>query len=380
MKKIILIITIFALGLFKGYAQDENNPITTAASFLLVAPDARSGSMGDIGVATSPDAGSQYFNPAKNIFSDSQFKAGINYTPWLRNLTNDVFISYLSFSNRINEGSAWGASLKYFSLGVIDLTDGNGDGAGTENPNELALDISYGLKLSPEYSMAVSLRYIRSDYALRVDNSVINTVNTYAVDVSGYYQTAEKNYGDFNGIWRGGFNISNIGPKVTLTDGGQENFIPTNLKLGGGFEFILDDFNSITANIEFNKLLVPSPPIRDNQTGEILDGKDDDVGFLAGIFQSFGDSPGSGNELKEFTWALGAEYMYDKTFGLRAGYFNESDYSGGRKYFTLGAGFKFNAVNLDLSYLINSTDINNPLENTLRFSLTFNFGDSFEGF
>ena len=379
MKKIFLFNLIIILSVFTGYAQDEDNPITTAASFLLIAPDARSGSMGDIGVATSPDANSQYFNPAKNIFSNSQYTAGLNYTPWLRNLTNDVFISYTSFSNRINEGSAWGASLKYFSLGTIELTDEFGDGKGSENPNELALDVSYGLKLSPEYSMAVAVRYIRSDYALRVDNSVINTVNTFAVDVSGYYQTAEKNYGDFNGIWRGGFNISNIGPKVTLTDGGRDNFIPTNLKLGGGFEFILDDFNSVTANLEFNKLLVPSPPIRDNQTGEILDGKDDDVGFLAGIFQSFGDAPG-GNELKEFTWALGAEYMYDKTFGLRMGYFNESDYSGGRQYFTLGTGFKFNAVNLDLSYLINASDVNNPLENTLRFSLTFNFGDSYEGF
>lgn len=374
MKKILLIIPILLLGFNKGYAQDEN-PITTAAPFLLIAPDARSGGMGDIGVATSPDGASQHFNAAKNIFSESQYVIGVNYTPWLRNLTSDVFVSNISFSNKINEGSAWGASLKYFSLGTIELTDEFAEGIGSENPNELALDVSYGLKLSPEFAMAVAVRYIRSDYALRVENSVINTVNTFAVDVSGYYQSVEKNYGNFNGIWRGGFNISNVGPKVTLTDGGQDNFIPTNLKIGGGFEFILDDLNSITANLEFNKLLVPSPPIRDTD-GTIIDGKDNDVGFLGGIFQSFGDAPG-GNELKEFVWAAGAEYMYDKTFGMRLGYFNESDYAGGRKYFTLGAGFKFKSTNLDLSYLINSSDVNNPLENTLRFSLTFNFGDTY---
>tara|TARA_R110002073_G_scaffold72537_1_gene177656 strand:+ start:690078 stop:691223 length:1146 start_codon:yes stop_codon:yes gene_type:complete len=381
MKKVILIISIFTIGLFKGYSQEvERNPITTAAPFLLIAPDARSGGMGDIGVATSPDASSQHFNPAKLVFLNSQYTVGVNYTPWLRNLTNDVFVSYLTFANRINEGSSWGASLKYFSLGTIDLTSAEGQGIGSENPNELALDVSYGLKLSPEFSMAVAVRYLRSDYALRVENSTINTVNTFAVDVSGYYQSEEKNFGDFNGKWRGGFNISNIGPKVTLTDGGQENFIPTNLRLGGGFDFILDDLNTITANLEFNKLLVPSPPIR-NDEGEITDGKDDNVGFIGGIFQSFGDAPGGfSNELKEFTWALGAEYMYDQTFGLRAGYFNESDYSGARKYFTLGAGFKFKSTNLDLSYLINSTDVTNPLESTLRFSLTFNFGDLFEDY
>ncbi len=377
MKKIFLFITILLIGFIKVRAQDENNPITTAAPFLLIAPDARSGGMGDIGVATSPDGASQHFNPAKNIFSESEYVLGVNYTPWLRNLTSDVFVSNITFSNRINEGSAWGASLKYFSLGTIELTDEFAEGLGSENPNELAIDVSYGLKLSPEFAMAVAVRYIRSDYALRIENSVINTTNTFAVDVSGYYQSEEKNYGDFNGIWRGGFNLSNIGPKVTLTDGGQDNFIPTNLKLGGGFEFILDGLNSITANLEFNKLLVPSPPIREG--GVIIDGKDDDVGFIGGIFQSFGDAPG-GNELKEYAWAAGAEYMYDKTFGMRLGYFNESDYSGGRKYFTLGTGFKFKSTTLDLSYLINSTDVNNPLENTLRFSLTFNFGDSFESF
>ena len=379
MKKIVLVAVVSLLYLFKGYSQ-ESNPITTAAPFLLVVPDARSGGMGDIGVASRPDANSQHHNPAKFTFLESQYAVGVNYTPWLRNLTNDVFVSSVSFANRISEASAWAASLKYFSLGTIELTDNLGDAKGSENPNELSFDLSYGLKLSEEYSMAVAVRYLRSDYALNVNNTTINTVNTFAVDVAGYFQSEEKNYGNFNGRWRGGFNISNIGPKVSLTDGSQDNFIPTNLKLGGGFDFILDDFNNISANLEFNKLLVPTPsvPIPDTNPTRY---RQEDVGFIGGIFQSFGDAPGGfSEELKEFTWAIGAEYMYDDTFAFRAGYFNESEEKGQRKYFTLGAGFRFNAIDINFSYLLNSSDVNNPLENTLRFSLIFNFGDVYEDY
>jgi len=380
MKKFFLILIAIASSI-SSYAQDEPNTITTAAPFLMIAPDARSGAMGDIGVATSPDANSQHFNPAKYVFSDSQYTIGVNYTPWLRNLTNDVFVSSLTFSNKIDEKSAWATSLKFFSLGTIELTDAGGNTIGSENPNELSLDASYSLLLSESFSMGIGVRYIRSDFALRVENSDLKTVNAFAVDVAGYFQSEEKNFGDFNGRWRGGFNISNVGPKVSLTDGGRESFIPTNLRLGGGFDFILDDLNTITANLEFNKLLVPTPPLRDSETGEIIEGQDDEVGFVAGIFQSFGDAPGGfSEELKEFTWALGAEYEYDKTFAFRAGYFNESDLKGARKFFTLGAGFRFKSTKLDMSYLINSTDINNPLENTLRFSLSFNFGDIYESF
>jgi len=379
MKKFFLIL-IAILSLSNTYAQDEPNPITTAAPFLMIAPDARSGGMGDIGVATSSDANSQHFNPAKFAFAESQYSIGVNYTPWLRNLTNDVFVSSLTFSNKIDERSAWAASLKFFSLGTIDLTDTSGNTIGSENPNELSLDGSYSLKLNETFSMAVAMRYIRSDYALRVEDSDLKTVNAYAVDIAGYYQTEEKNYGDFNGRWRGGFNISNIGPKVSLSDSGTESFIPTNLRLGGGFDFILDDLNTVTANLEFNKLLVPTPSISVNDDG-LPPYRQEDVAFVGGIFQSFGDAPnGFSEELKEFTWALGAEYMYDQTFAFRAGYFNESDLKGARKFFTLGAGFSFKSTRLDMSYLINSTDINNPLENTLRFSLTFNFGDIFEDF
>ncbi|MCK0130880.1 type IX secretion system outer membrane channel protein PorV [Flavobacteriaceae bacterium F08102] len=373
-----LILLLALVCFIKTNAQENPNPITTAAPFLLIAPDARSGGMGDIGVATAPDANSQHFNPAKFAFAEYQYSIGVNYTPWLRNLTNDVFVSSVGFANRIDDRSAWATSLKFFSLGTIDLTDNSANPIGTENPNELSIDGSYSLKLNETFAMAVAVRYIRSDFALRVENSDLKTVNTFAVDIAGYYESEEKNYGNFNGLWRGGFNLSNIGPKVTLTEGGSESFIPTNMKLGGGFDFILDNFNRVSANIEVNKLLVPTPPLRDQSTGEIIEGKDNNVGFLGGMFQSFGDAPnGFSEELKEFTWALGAEYSYDNTVAFRAGYFNESDLKGARKYFTLGAGAKFRSLNLDVSYLINSSDVNNPLENTLRFSLTFNFGDVF---
>ncbi len=381
MKKLSLVIISLLLGIGHTYAQDDEdrNPITTAAPFLLIAPDARAGGLADMGVATSPDANAQNYNAAKNAFASSQWQIGLNYTPWLRNLTNDVSLTSVFVTNRINEKSAWSAGLKYFSLGSIDLTDDTGVSLGSENPNEFSFDGSYAMKLSENFSMAVGLRFIHSDLTLRIENSSIQTVNTFAVDLSGYYQSEEQNYGDFNGKWRGGFNISNMGPTVELVVGGDESFIPTNLKLGGGFDFILDDVNTITANVEFNKLLVPTPPIREN--GEIISGKDDNVGFLKGMFQSFYDAPrGFEEELEEVAWALSTEYMYNQVFAVRAGYFHESPNKGNRQYFTIGAGFKFRSSTLDLSYLINASDVTNPLESTLRFSLSINLGDVYEYF
>jgi hypothetical protein len=379
MKKYLLIFILTVLVAFsKSNAQETPNPITTAAPFLLIAPDARAGGMGDIGVATSPDANSQHWNASKYAFMSSQFSIGVIYTPWLRELTNDVFLGGFSFANRIDERSAWAASLKYFNLGEIDLTDINGAPEGTEKLNEFSVDGSYSLKLSDDYAMGVTLRYIRSDLGIESANSTISAVNTVAVDVSGYFQSDETNYGGFNGIWRGGFNISNIGPKVSYSDDGNDNFIPTNLKIGGGFDFVLDNVNKISLNVEINKLLVPTPSVSINDDGE-PPFIQEDVGFFSGIFKSFGDAPGGfSEELKEYTWALGAEYMYENSFAIRAGYFHESDFKGARKYVTLGSGFKFKSTRLDISYLFNSSDINNPLENTLRFSLSFDFGDLFE--
>ena len=380
MKQFILVSLALILYIPQVNAQDDPNPISTVAPFLLIAPDARSGGMADMGVSTSADANSQHWNPAKYAFLESQFTLAVNYTPWLRNLTDDVFLGSIVYANRLDEKSAWATSLTFFSLGSIELrqTGDPDEQVIVENPSELAIDGSYSLRLSESFSMAVGLRYIRSDFAIRVANSDLQTVNTFSVDIAGFYQSLEQNYGTFNGRWRGGFNISNVGPKVSLSDGGQENFIPTNLRIGGGFDFILDEYNTISANLEFNKLLVPTPPLRDTN-GNIIEGQDDNVGFLKGIFQSFGDAPGGmSEELKEFTWALGAEYLYDDAFALRAGYFNESDFKGGRQFFTMGAGFKFRSSRIDMSYLFNASDINNPLENTLRFSLTFDFGDFFE--
>jgi hypothetical protein len=378
MKKIIYTLVLLITFTINSNAQETPNPITTATPFLLIAPDARAGGMGDVGVATSPDANSQHWNASKFAFMKSQFSVGVIYTPWLRELTNDVFLGGFSFANKIDDRSAWAASLKYFNLGQIDLTDINGAPEGTEKLNEFSIDGSYSLKLNETYSMGVTLRYIRSDLGIESANSTINPVNTFAVDVSGYFQSDEANYGDFNGVWRGGFNISNIGPKVSYSDDGQENYIPTNLKIGGGFDFILDDFNKIAVNVEFNKLLVPTPSVSQDGSGE-PPYVQEDTSFVSGMFSSFGDAPGGfSEELKEFTWGLGAEYLYDNSFALRAGYFNESDIKGARKYFTIGSGFKFKSSRLDISYLFNASDINNPLENTLRFSLSFDFGALFE--
>jgi hypothetical protein len=374
MKKIGFCIALCAFVSLKINAQA--NAITTATPFLLIVPDARAGGMGDMGVATSADAFSLFHNPAKIAFSDRQIKAGLTYSPWLRNLTDDIFVGSGSYINRFSENAAWGADFKYFSLGQIDLTDNTGTSLGTINPNEFVATGSYALKLSETFSMGVSLKYIRSNLAF--NNTAANTlqpINSFAVDVSGYYQSYEENYGNFNGRYRIGFNISNVGPKVSYTPG-EEDFIPTNLKFGGGFDFILDDYNIISTNVEFTKLLVPSPDIQEDGTDA-----NEDQGWIQGIFSSFGDAPGGfSEELSEVTYALGAEYLYNNAFALRGGYFHESVDKGNRQYFTLGAGFKTNALNVDLSYLMNSSDVNNPLENSLRFSLSFDLGEIYDNY
>ena len=390
MKKLGLCIVCSVLFLVNKSNAQSRGGITTAAPFLLIAPDARSGGMGDIGVATSADGWSLFHNPAKIAFSDRQVKAGITYSPWLRNLTDDIFIGSASYMNRFNENSAWGAEFRYFSLGQIDLTTNNGDPNGSVNPNEFVFTGSYALKLSETFSLGVGLKYLRSNLTFNsVEGNAIQPINSFGVDISGYYQSFEEFYGSFSGRYRFGFNITNLGPKVNYTtDPDNESFIPTNLKLGGGFEFILDDYNSINTTLEFTKLLVPTPPIRDVQDedgdgdeDEIIAGQDDNVGWISGIFQSFGDAPdGFSEELSEFTYALGVEYLYNNAFALRGGYFHESEDKGNRQFFTLGAGFKTNALNVDLSYLINSSDVNNPLENSLRFSLSFDLGEIYDSF
>ena len=351
---------------------ESTGGITTATPFLLIVPDARAGAMGDMGVATSADAFSLFHNPAKITFSNRQVKTGITYSPWLRNLTDDIFIGSGSYINRYSERAAWGADFKYFSLGQIDLTDSGGNSNGTINPNELVFTGSYALKLSETFSAGVSLKYIRSNLAFNgTAGNSIQPINSFAVDVSGYYQSLEESYENFDGRYRLGFNISNIGPKVSYTPG-QEDFIPTNLKLGGGFDFIIDDYNTISTTVEFTKLLVPTPQ---------PDGSEQDLGWVEGMFSSFGDAPGGfSEEMKEFTYALGGEYLYNNAFAVRGGYFHESQDKGNRQYFTIGGGFKTNALNIDLSYLVNSSDVNNPLENSLRFSLSFDLGEVYDDY
>lgn len=386
MKKIFIPILLVLVSI-KATAQESNRVITTGVPFLLIAADARSGGMGDIGVATSSDAFSQQWNPAKYVFAVSKQGVGITYTPYLSNLVNDIFLGNLTYYNRINERSAVAASFRYFSLGDIELRDTFDQEPLIQSPNEFTFDVSYALRLSDRFSMAVAGRYLRSDLKIQASNEDASAAGSFAVDVAGYYQSEEIGYNDFDGRWRAGFNVSNVGPKIKYDEVGQENFLPTNLGVGAGFDFILDQYNKVGVNAEFNKLLVPTPPDLDlNGDGEITQEEQSeaiqdyqDISFFSGIFKSFGDAPdGFSEELKEFTWALGAEYWYQDVFAFRTGYFNESDEKGSRKFLSLGAGFRYTAINIDISYLFSTSKVRSPLEGTLRFGLTFNFGDEYD--
>ncbi|WP_372975000.1 type IX secretion system outer membrane channel protein PorV [Muriicola sp.] len=378
MRKLVSILLL--LFVCKGLAQ-EDRVITTAVPFLTIAADARAAGMGDMGVATSVDAFSQQWNPAKFAFAERKMGIGVSYTPYLESIITDISLLNGSFYNKINERSAFAFSLRYFTLGEIELRQFANDPGTLAKPNELALDGSYSLKLSNKFSMAVAGRFIRSNLRLpEISNVDSQAASSFAVDVAGYYRSDEIAYNNFNGRWRAGFNLSNLGGKIQYDEGGQENFLPTNLRFGGGFDFIFDQDNALGITAEFNKLLVPTPRDFDND-GDV-DSEDNDqyqqIGFLKGVFESFGDAPdGFSEELKEMTWALGAEYSFQQSFMVRAGYFNESEDKGSRKFFSLGAGFIFKAAQIDLSYLFSSSQIRNPLENTLRFSLTFNLGEEF---
>ena len=393
MKKVFLLFSVFFIT-NEVASQNQDRVITTAVPFLLIASDARAGGMGEQGVATSPDAFSQHWNPAKYAFSRYKIGVGVSYTPYLSDLVNDIALMNLSFYNKISERSAWGASVRYFSLGDIEIISFDeaqieGFRPLIERPNELTIDASYSLKLNETFSMGVAARYLRSDLKIQsVDANIdAGAASSFAVDVAGYYQSEEMTVGNINGRLRGGFNISNIGPKIKYEEGGIESFLPTNLRLGGGYDFIFDAYNKLSASVEFNKLLVPTPQeIEDTNNNGQIDSEEtqaateeyNNIGFFSGMFKSFGDAPdGFGEEMKEFTWSLGLEYWYQDSFALRTGYFNESEEKGARKFFTLGAGFKFKAATIDMSYLFSASKVRNPLENTLRFSLTFNFGEMY---
>lgn len=379
-------ITFFLLGAilladFSLFAQEEQRDrvITTAVPFLLVAADARAAGMGDQGVATSPDVFSQQWNPAKYAFATSENGLAVSYTPYLSDIVNDIFLGSLNYHHKINDRSAAAASLRYFSLGSIETRGSFEELPLIVNPNELTFDVSYSLKLSETFSMAVAGRYLRSDLGLN-DTEDLGAASTFGVDVAAYYQSRQMTYQNFDGMWKFGVNLANIGPKMKYDDAGQENFIPTNLKVGGGFDFIFDAQNKLGTYIEVNKLLVPTPQDFDGD-GDI-DGEDDDeyneIGAIEGIFKSFGDAPdGFSEELKELTIAVGAEYWYQDKFALRAGYFNESEEKGFRRFFSLGAGFAYESLIIDASYLFSTSSVPSPLEGTLRFGLSFNFGNSY---
>ena len=427
MKKFAVLLLLSSLQYINAQ-QTQTSPfdsrvITTGVPFLLVAADARAAGMADQGVATSPDAFSQQWNPAKYTFATDKQGFTASYTPYLTSLVNDISLGQATYYNRFgDEGrNAFAVSLRYFGLGEIELRQNAEDVAQIVKPNELALDGSYSLKLSPRFSMAVAGRYIRS--ALKIpsgDSTDAKPASSFAVDVAGYYVGEEAAFSDFNGRLRLGFNFQNMGPKISYDSAvGQDqsaNFLPANMRIGAGYDFILDDFNKVSLSVEFAKLLVPTPPlllsavhvaaVDSNNNGQIdpsetaaaaaINTQNDaeasnensanrsaynKTSWVSGIFKSFGDAPGGlSEELKEFTYSIATEYLYQDSFAFRLGYFHESPIKGARKFFSLGAGFKYNVVKVDVSYLFNASQVKSPLENTLRFSLSFNFGDKYDDY
>ena len=361
MKKSLLTLSAF-LSISLGALAIEPNPISTVVPSLTIAPDARAGGMGDIGAATSPDVNSQYWNPAKYVFMESEAGVSLSYTPWLRTLVPDIDLAYLSGYYKFSDRQAISTSFRYFSLGDIQLMDQIGEPYGASHPLELALDFAYSQMLSENFSASAALRLIYSDL-----NNGINMAGgsemypgaSVAADVAAYYRKPIT-LSTGEGILSFGLNISNLGSKVSYDKNVTNNFIPTNLRFGGSFDYPIDDYQRISFSADINKLLVPTPDASTDFNN---------VSMLSGVFMSFADAPAE-EELREIMWSAGAEYAYNKQFFVRAGYFNENEYKGNRKYFTAGAGFKLNVFQLDAGYVI-STSQSNPLDQTLRFSLSF---------
>jgi hypothetical protein len=354
--------------------QDYLNTVTTAVPFLRIAPDARGGSMGDVGIATSPDAASIFWNNAKNAFLEDNSGLAITYTPWLSNLVNDIFLAYLNGFWRTDELSVISGSLRYFSLGNITFTDQNGQVLQDFRPNEFAIDVGYARKLSDQFSAGLTLKYIFSNLASGqfVNGIPIKPANGVAADVSLFY-TTEFDMGDNDAFFNAGLNIANIGNKVTYTSSAERDYIPTNLGVGASLGINFDDYNQLSFAVDFNKLMVPTPDTLDVDPADgVFDYKQ--LGVINGMFSSFSDAPnGISEELNEITIGTGVEYWYNQQFAVRGGYFFEDPTKGGRQFFTLGLGLRYNVFGLDFSYLIPSSNQQNPLDNTLRFTLSFDF-------
>ena len=379
---VIALIAVFVENASGQATTSGANTITTAVPFLSITPDSRAGGMGDAGVGTTPDLNSQHWNPAKYAFIESEMGVSLSYSPWLRALVDDINLAYLVGYKKIDDVQTVSSSLRYFSLGDIVFTSDFGQYMGQQSPNEFAIDLGYSRLLSEVFSGAVALRYIRSDLT---GGQLINGVesqagNSYAADVAFYYHN-EFRANRKDNIFSAGINIQNIGAKISYTDGEVKDFIPTMLKLGAAYTTELDQYNTFSFTVEANKLLVPTPP-KDTigfDDGDVIypGGINSDKSPIAGIFSSFTDAPGGfEEELQEINLSLGVEYWYNKQFALRAGYFYEHENKGNRKFLTAGAGLRLNVFALDFSYLL-PTQRNHPLENTLRFTLSFDV-DAFD--
>lgn len=380
--KLWSLIVLLFISATKLYAQENVKaqfaPINTAVPSLSIAPDARGGGMGDNGVATLPDVNSQYWNPAKYVFNYSQAGVSLSYTPWLRKLVNDVALVNLSGYYKLgsDDRQAIGASLRYFSFGEVQNNDENsGATLMTLNPYEMALDVSYSRKLSEAFSMAVALRYIRSDQGADPTAEMVPG-NAFSADIAGYLERYVI-MGQAEALWSFGFNVSNIGTKISYDGGGTNQFLPTKLSIGTGLLYPIDDYNQIGAYVDLSKYLVPSEPQRTGTTQE--DEQDynnrveeyNSMSSITGMFKSFGDSPlGFKGELQEIMASIGIEYSYNQQFFVRGGYYYENENMGNRQYFSFGAGFRMSVFQLDAAYLV-STVPSNPLDQTLRFSLSF---------
>lgn len=349
------------------------NPITTAVPFLNISPDARGGAMGDAGVASEPDAYSMHYNPAKYAYIKKDLGVGISYSPWLKGLINDINLMYLSGYKRIDKNSVVAMSLRYFNLGNIQFTDNNGWNVGEYKPNEFALDATYSRFLTPTLSMGVAGRFIHSNITQGQDvgGQATKPGNSVAADVS-LFQRFPVEFDKIEGNFSWGLNISNIGTKISYSDDNtRKDFIPTNLKFGPSLTLNLDDYNQMSFMVDFNKLLVPTNAVKSGDT--IISGMDPNVSVPVGMIHSFYDAPGGfSEELSEINISAGLEYWYAQQFAIRGGFFYEDKDKGNRKFFTLGAGFRYNILGIDFSYLI-PMETNNPLEHTLRFSLLINF-------
>jgi hypothetical protein len=370
---IVMVMAVAISGTTLGQETPELNAIQTVVPFLTIAPDSRAGSMGDAGVATTPDNYSMYWNPAKYAFIDGNSGFALSYSPWLRTLIPDINIAYVSYYKRLDTRQVIAASLIYSSLGDIPFTDDFGNVERTFKPNEFAVDGAYSRMFSPHFSGGVSFRFIYSNLTggATVGGTETRPGTSFAADLSGYYNNNTK-VGDKPLDYAFGFNFSNIGSKMSYTDSREPDFIPMNMRLGTSGTITLDRYNKIGLAFDINKLLVPTPPKYDLD-GEIVEGKDPNVAVALAIFQSFYDAPGGfKEEMREFTYSLGAEYIYNEQFAIRGGYFHENASKGNRKYFTAGAGFKMSVFAIDVSYLMPLVQ-NHPLARTLRFSIAFEF-------